>query len=434
MKTALVLGGGGAKGAYEIGVWEALRELDVKVDIVAGTSIGALIGTMYVQDDYEKARDLWDHLQVSDVIRDGVSLDMDMDMIMSQKSQFKQMFSSMISNHGADISPFVQMIDTMFDADKFFSSDKDFGCMCVKVKGILPAAFLKRDMNADNAKDYILASASCFPAFPMKTINGENYVDGGYYDNVPVKLARSMGADRIIAVDLKAPGKRQIHIPQDDLLYIEPFVPLGSFLDFTHEQLQRNMRLGYLDAMKKFHQYYGYVYTFTLESRDDILAFEKHFHQYVKESHTSFRQPLINQAYQQLLHHTIKGTIKNYELYRFRYLRILELCGYLFDMDMQHIYTFKEFCNKLLDIFHHSDYHLYPQMGKIRAVKEIAKDIRSFSRRDIVNYLYQRMVDALDSDRSDMNYLSIVFREEFTIALTIFILDHIYRMHPDDYH
>lgn len=46
MKRALVLGGGGAKGAYEIGVWKALNELGEQFDLVCGTSIGALIGAM----------------------------------------------------------------------------------------------------------------------------------------------------------------------------------------------------------------------------------------------------------------------------------------------------------------------------------------------------------------------------------------------------
>lgn len=40
MKTGLVLGGGGSRGAYEIGVWQALRELGIGIDVVTGTSVG----------------------------------------------------------------------------------------------------------------------------------------------------------------------------------------------------------------------------------------------------------------------------------------------------------------------------------------------------------------------------------------------------------
>jgi spoIIIJ-associated protein len=51
---------------------------------------------------------------------------------------------------------------------------------------------------------YIIASATCFPAIELKEIDGEHYIDGGFYDNLPINLAVEMGADEIIAVDLSA--------------------------------------------------------------------------------------------------------------------------------------------------------------------------------------------------------------------------------------
>ena len=74
MKTALVLSGGGSRGAYEIGVWQALCELDVKPSIVTGTSVGALNGAVIAQGDLEKARRLWQELETSRVF-DDVPLD-----------------------------------------------------------------------------------------------------------------------------------------------------------------------------------------------------------------------------------------------------------------------------------------------------------------------------------------------------------------------
>lgn len=50
MKRAIVLSGGGARGAYQIGVWKALRELNIKYDIITGTSVGALNGALMIQD------------------------------------------------------------------------------------------------------------------------------------------------------------------------------------------------------------------------------------------------------------------------------------------------------------------------------------------------------------------------------------------------
>ena len=62
MKRALVMSGGGGKGAYQFGVWKALRQLNIKFDIVTGTSIGALNGALIVQNDYLSLWYLWNRV------------------------------------------------------------------------------------------------------------------------------------------------------------------------------------------------------------------------------------------------------------------------------------------------------------------------------------------------------------------------------------
>ena len=61
---ALVLSGGGSKGAYQIGVWKALKKLHIKFDIVTGTSVGALNGALITQKSYRKAIKLWKKLNL----------------------------------------------------------------------------------------------------------------------------------------------------------------------------------------------------------------------------------------------------------------------------------------------------------------------------------------------------------------------------------
>ena len=58
-KKAVVLGGGGAKGAYEIGVMEALIELRFDYQIVTGTSVGSLNGALFAQKDLKLAKKMW---------------------------------------------------------------------------------------------------------------------------------------------------------------------------------------------------------------------------------------------------------------------------------------------------------------------------------------------------------------------------------------
>ena len=77
-KVALVLSGGGAQGAYEIGAWKALRKLKFKFDLVNGTSVGALNGIMVVQNDFYKAYKIWKNISFKDIydtdIKEDVTL------------------------------------------------------------------------------------------------------------------------------------------------------------------------------------------------------------------------------------------------------------------------------------------------------------------------------------------------------------------------
>ena len=68
MKRALVLSGGGSRGAYEIGAWQALNELGVRLDAVYGTSIGALNAGLVAQGDVEQAVELWQNINLSQVV------------------------------------------------------------------------------------------------------------------------------------------------------------------------------------------------------------------------------------------------------------------------------------------------------------------------------------------------------------------------------
>ena len=65
---AIALEGGGAKGAYEVGVWQALEEAGIRYNAVSGTSVGALNGAMMVMRDMEGAVRAWKDIRLSDVI------------------------------------------------------------------------------------------------------------------------------------------------------------------------------------------------------------------------------------------------------------------------------------------------------------------------------------------------------------------------------
>ena len=78
---AIALEGGGAKGAYEVGVWRALDEAGVRYNAVSGTSVGALNGALMVMRDLPRAIEAWSNIQISKIIDLG-----DMDQAEDRKS------------------------------------------------------------------------------------------------------------------------------------------------------------------------------------------------------------------------------------------------------------------------------------------------------------------------------------------------------------
>ena len=179
-KIALVLGGGGARGAYEIGVWQALREMDVKIDIITGTSVGAINGALVAQDEFDLACKVWKEIQTHMVVDKG---------LLRKKN-----------------SPLKNLLSRYIDETRVRSSETDFGLVTVELPGLVPRYFFTEDIPKGKLIDYIVASASLFPAFKIADIDNTKYVDGGYLDNLPVGMALKKGATHVVAVDLSTIG------------------------------------------------------------------------------------------------------------------------------------------------------------------------------------------------------------------------------------
>ena len=124
---AIALEGGGAKGAYEVGVWRALDEADVRFDAVAGTSVGALNGAMMVMGELEQALRLWENIRFSQVFdADDEQLKKLYDHKLSEvdfRTLFKDVMEA-IHEGGLDIEPLRRLIAEWVDEEKIRSSPK----------------------------------------------------------------------------------------------------------------------------------------------------------------------------------------------------------------------------------------------------------------------------------------------------------------------
>lgn len=275
MKRAIVLAGGGSKGAYQIGAWKALRELNIEYSIVTGTSIGAINGVMMVQDDFEKAYHFWEELSIEQVFQHGLPIVSDMGEHRYQKDQIIPFLKEFVMNKGADISPLIQGLYTYLDEKRFMESPIDFGLMTVRFPSMVPVEIKKEDIKPGMLQKWVLASASCFPAFPLCKVEESSYIDGGYYDNLPIDTAFRLGAEEVVAIALKPAGDNLKYAGNPLVTMIEPTHPLGSFLAFERNGILNNMNLGYQDTLKVFHQLVGKEYAFLKGSTQSYEAIAK---------------------------------------------------------------------------------------------------------------------------------------------------------------
>ena len=263
MKRAVVLSGGGSKGSYEIGVWKALRRLHIKYDIVTGTSIGALNGALMTQKTYLKALYIWHKLSLEYLFEQQPKSDTKKDILRLYGDNF-------LKNGGMDIKKIEDIIRKAINMKRFYKSDIDYGLITYNFSTKKPLVISKKDISKDKLVDYLMASATCYPAFQMKDIDGDKYIDGGFYDNLPVNLALKLGATEAIIVDLRAPGLKRLPKGNIKTTYIKPKNKISFFLDFNSEQAKINMNFGYNDTMKAFKRLDGDYFTFR---KDEISKF-----------------------------------------------------------------------------------------------------------------------------------------------------------------
>lgn len=352
MKKALVLCGGGSKGAYQMGVWEALDELNMTFDIVTGTSIGALNGVMYVQGDYLRCLELWDSISNAKIMKNPIELD-DLDIKTSIKNiqDLVPFVRGYIQRKGVDITPFKEIMNEYLDYDKFKQSKQEFSVVTVQFPSFKPLIINVNDLDYEGVKTAVLASASCFPLFPICKFGDLNLIDGGYYDNLPIDLALDMGAESVVAVDLNYAITHKEYMNMPNITYIHPSWSLGGFFYFEQETIQNNIILGYNDAMKTFGKYEGFRYTFNKENIDNSLL---NFHyltllKYDRMLRTSKQKSLVRSEEGSDLFKILKTyTYRDINLKEY-YIRNLEVIAEFFKINHLPVYSYQEMRTMILD-------------------------------------------------------------------------------------
>ena len=270
-QKALVLAGGGARGSYQVGVWRALMELDWHPQIITGTSVGGLNGAMFVLDLYETARDMWLTIRSRDV--------MELPEENADLSALHQFLRRVVKEGGMDVTPLEEIVERVLDEDALRASPIRFGLVTVEKRGLKPRELPLEEIPKGKVKDYLLASAACFPALRAKQIDGVQFLDGGYRDNMPTALAQKMGAEELVCVDLEGVG---ITLPNRTGLpttMVRSYWELGDILHFDPDTARRNIELGYYDTLRAFGRLRGCAYAVAKneQTAQDAAAFRQRF-------------------------------------------------------------------------------------------------------------------------------------------------------------
>ena len=282
MKKGLVLEGGGTKGAYQIGAYEALRDLGIKITGIAGTSIGALNGAFIAQGDFKAMKDIWvnyDYKSFMDIDEDTYERYKNIEMKAKNLHDVVDLMNKARKKQGIDITPLRKLLEEKIDEDKIRKSNIDFGITTAYWDGkIFPQLLYVEDIPRGRLVDYLIASAS-LPIFDLDKLDDKLYLDGMFSDNIPINMLAQRGYDDIVVIRLVDDflGKRIINKYNNlNLKVIVPSQSLGGSLNKDKDHMESNIKLGYLDTMKAYKRYDGVKYFFNLDCKyNEDYCFKK---------------------------------------------------------------------------------------------------------------------------------------------------------------
>ncbi len=257
MKIGLCLSGGGSRGAYQIGACKALEEAGIyeKINTISGTSIGSVNAVLLASSTIDEAKKAW--------------FDLSDESLKSTESFFKRLKNEKleyIHNGIYQINVLKDNLEKYVNIKRLrnkevfvtisLAGEKDGGLL-----SILKSSFkhyIKHDSQViyapvhkeskENVYKQVLASCSIPVVFAPTVIGGKQFVDGGLYDNVPIKPLIDAGCDKIIVIHLyRFPYFYSRKYPDITFYSIKPKHSLGGMLNFSKDNAKLRYHQGYLD-------------------------------------------------------------------------------------------------------------------------------------------------------------------------------------------
>ena len=207
-KIGLVLSGGGAKGYAHVGVLKILDQYGIQVDYVAGTSIGAMVGSLYASGySGHQIDSILNSMDINEVVYDALPRsarsfydkeDQARYAVTLPFDDWKLRFPQALSGGQKMYNALSRLLLHVNQTDSFAELPIPFLCMATELSSGQVA-----ELNQGYLPDAVMASGALPSLFSPVRIDGKTYVDGGVYDNYPVEALRAKGVDFVIGVDVQ---------------------------------------------------------------------------------------------------------------------------------------------------------------------------------------------------------------------------------------
>jgi NTE family protein len=251
-KLALVLSGGGARGAAHIGVLKVLEEMHIVPDLVVGTSMGSIVGGLYAAGwSPAEIEELLEGIDWNEVFRDRV----ERDQRTFRRKQDDEPFLIQTKIRFKGLKPYIpggalggQSLELLLRSLEMQSAaPTDFDRLPIPYRAVAMDIVTGEPVVIDRGSlaTAMRASMSIPGAFPPVQLEGRSLVDGGSAANLPVGIAQQLGAGRIIAVDISSPLTREGEVPDD---FFAVYMRLSSILTVAN-RVEDTRRLGPGDVL-----------------------------------------------------------------------------------------------------------------------------------------------------------------------------------------
>lgn len=384
-RYGLVLGGGGAKGCYHVGVWQAMNEEGITFDALTGTSIGALVGIFYPGNNIEPVTDFVMNMEPENIAQDLPVLP----VTLKQKVQGTRTILQFVIRYfdsKMDITPLRTHFQDMFDYDSFAASPVKFACMTYNDTKKEAKPFFKGEITRENAETIVMASSACYPAFPKVQYEGNEYMDGMYADNVPIELLSRIQPDTdwTVVVDLHDPGDSAPPALKESMFYIQPLLQPGNPLDFSRPHAEKLYAQGYLETKKYLGKYPGYLYTFTENDQPLIQIVEEYLGRQITQMHIVLprQETLVSDVFRTVLGYLPPELPGFQEPYEFG--KIVEALALTARIEPIALYDYRQFLSMVLESLNSMNaLHTSPEEFRLISL------LGNVKREEIPNVLYR---------------------------------------------